>query len=63
LKIFLDFITKICYFIYMVQYAEDNDDSYEDMVDKQVIAEYEAKEKNGGVKFVDFNEITGMLQN
>jgi len=47
----------------MVQYAEDNDDSYEDMVDKQVIAEYEAKEKNGGVKFVDFNEITGMLQN
>jgi hypothetical protein len=36
---------------------------YEDIIDKQVIADYETKEKNGEVKFVDSNEIMNMLQN
>jgi hypothetical protein len=36
---------------------------YEDIIDKQIITEYETKEKNGEVKFVDSNEIINMLQN
>ena len=36
---------------------------YEDIIDKQVITEYEAKEKSGGVKFIDSNEIMNILQN
>jgi hypothetical protein len=36
---------------------------YEDIVDKQIITDYEAKEKNGEVKFVDSNDIINMLQN
>jgi hypothetical protein len=35
---------------------------YEDIIDKQIITEYETKEKNGEVKFVDSNEIINMLQ-
>jgi hypothetical protein len=35
---------------------------YEDIVDKQVISEYEAKEKKGKVKFVDSNEIVKMIK-
>jgi len=35
---------------------------YEDIVDKQSIAEYEAKEKDGGVKFIDSAEVLSMLQ-
>jgi Arc/MetJ-type ribon-helix-helix transcriptional regulator len=35
---------------------------YEDIIDRQIITEYEAKEKSGEVKFVDSNEITNMLQ-
>jgi hypothetical protein len=30
---------------------------YEDIIDKQTITEYETKEKKGGVKFVDSNDI------
>jgi tRNA G46 methylase TrmB len=36
---------------------------YEDIIDKQIITEYEKKEKNGGIKFVDSNEIINTLQN
>jgi tRNA G46 methylase TrmB len=35
---------------------------YEDIIDKQIITEYEKKEKNGGVNFVDSNEIMKMIQ-
>jgi len=35
---------------------------YEDIMDKQAIAEYEAKEKDGGVKFIDSAEVLSMLQ-
>ena len=35
---------------------------YEDITDKQAIAEYEAKEKNGGGKFIDSAEVLSMLQ-
>ena len=30
---------------------------YEDIIDKKIINEYEAKEKKGKIKFVDSNEI------
>jgi hypothetical protein len=36
---------------------------YEDIIDKQIVTEYEKKEKNSEVKFVDSNEIINMLQN
>jgi len=36
---------------------------YEDIVDKQIISEYETSEKNGEVKLVDSNDIKSMLQN
>ena len=35
---------------------------YEDIIDKQFIAEYEAKEKSGEVKFIDSNEIINTLK-
>jgi hypothetical protein len=35
---------------------------YEDIIDKQVIGEYETQEKNGGVNFVDSNEIMNMIK-
>jgi len=35
---------------------------YEDIIDKQIIAEYEIKEKNGKAKFIDSTEIINMLQ-
>jgi Arc/MetJ-type ribon-helix-helix transcriptional regulator len=35
---------------------------YEDIIDKQIITEYEVKEKSGEVKFVDSNEIMNILQ-
>ena len=34
---------------------------YEDIIDKQIIAEHETKEKNGDVKFVDSNDIMNIL--
>jgi hypothetical protein len=34
---------------------------YEDIIDKQIITEYETREKNGDVKFVDSNDIMKML--
>jgi len=36
---------------------------YEDIIDKQTIAEYETKEKTGELKFVDTNSIMNMLKN
>ena len=36
---------------------------YEDIIDKQFINEYERKEKNGKVKFVDSNEIMRKIKN
>jgi hypothetical protein len=35
---------------------------YEDIIDKQVISEYESKEKNGEIKFIDSSEILNMLK-
>ena len=35
---------------------------YEDIIDRQAIGEYEAKEKTGEVKFVESNEIINMLK-
>ena len=35
---------------------------YEDIIDKQFIGEYETKEKNGGIKFIDSNEIMDMIK-
>ena len=35
---------------------------YEDIIDKQIVSEFEAKEKNGEVKFVDSNEIMDMFK-
>jgi hypothetical protein len=34
---------------------------YEDIIDKQIITEYETREKNGDVKFVGSNDIMNML--
>jgi hypothetical protein len=36
---------------------------YEDIIDKNVIVEYETKEKNGKIKFIDSNEIINMMTN
>jgi hypothetical protein len=35
---------------------------YEDIIDKQVITEYETREKDGKVEFVDSNDIMSMLR-
>ena len=35
---------------------------YEDIIDKQIIAEYEIKEKNGKAEFIDSTEIINILQ-
>jgi len=35
---------------------------YEDIIDKQIVNEYEAKEKKGKIKFVDSNEIINMIK-
>jgi len=35
---------------------------YEDIIDKRTVTEYETKEKNGEVKFVDSDDIMSMLQ-
>ena len=36
---------------------------YEDIADKQIINQFEAKEKNSKVKFIDSNEIVDMIKN
>jgi len=36
---------------------------YEDIIDRQIINEYEAKEKNGEISFIDSNEIISMIEN
>jgi hypothetical protein len=36
---------------------------FEDIIDKQVISEYETREKNGEINFVDSNEIIYMIKN
>jgi len=36
---------------------------YEDIIDKKIITDYETREKNGEVKFVDSDEIMNILQN
>ena len=36
---------------------------YEDIVDKRIVDEYEAKEKSGEAKFVDSKDILDMLEN
>jgi len=35
---------------------------YEDIIDRQAINNYEAKEKKGEVKFVDSNEVIKMIK-
>jgi hypothetical protein len=35
---------------------------YEDIIDKQVITDYETKEKNGETKFVNSNDIINMIK-
>ena len=35
---------------------------YEDIIDKQIINEYERKEKNGKAKFIDSGEILNMIK-
>jgi tRNA G46 methylase TrmB len=35
---------------------------YEDIIDKQVITEYETKEKNGEIKFVNSTDIINMFK-
>jgi hypothetical protein len=35
---------------------------YEDIIDKQVIGEYEKREKNGEINFVNSNEIMDMIK-
>ena len=37
-------------------------EGYEDLIDRQVISEYEKKEKNGKVKFINSNEIINRLK-
>jgi hypothetical protein len=34
---------------------------YEDIIDKKVIGEYETREKNGEINFIDSNEIMKMI--
>ena len=36
---------------------------YEDIIDRQVINEYEKKEKKGKIKFIDSDEIIKMIKN
>jgi len=36
---------------------------YEDIIDKQIITEYETREKNGEIKFVASDDIMNMLKN
>ena len=36
---------------------------YEDIIDRQVISEYEADEKNGKIRFIDASEVLTMLKN
>jgi hypothetical protein len=36
---------------------------YEEIIDKQIINEYETREKNGEINFVDSNEIINMMKN
>jgi len=36
---------------------------YEDIIDREIINEFEAKEKNCEVKFIDSNEIINSLKN
>jgi hypothetical protein len=36
---------------------------FEDIIDKQVIREYETREKNEEINFVDSNEIIHMIKN
>ena len=36
---------------------------YEDIIDKQIINEYETKEKKGKVKFVESKEIMNIIKN
>jgi hypothetical protein len=36
---------------------------YEDIIDKQIITEYETRERNGEINLVDSNDIKSMLQN
>jgi hypothetical protein len=36
---------------------------YADIIDRQIIKEYEKKEKNGEINFIDSNEIMNMLEN
>jgi hypothetical protein len=36
---------------------------YEDIIDKQIISEYETREKTGEMKFASYNDIMDMLQN
>ena len=35
---------------------------YEDIIDKQIIGDFEKREKNGKVKFIDSNKIMNMLK-
>jgi hypothetical protein len=36
---------------------------YEDIIDKQIIGEYESREKTGKINFVDSNKIINMIKN
>jgi len=36
---------------------------YADIIDRQTINEYEKKEKNGAINFIDSNEIMHMIEN
>ena len=36
---------------------------YEDVIDKQVISEFEEKQKKGEVQFIDANQIITMIKN
>ena len=36
---------------------------YEDIIDKEIINKFESKEKKGGVKFIDSNEIVNKIKN
>jgi len=35
---------------------------YEDIIDRQIINEYETKEKKGKINFIDSNEIMNMIK-
>ena len=36
---------------------------YEDIIDRRIINEFEVKEKNRGINFIDSNEILNILNN